>query len=223
MRILLVEDTEDVAAAVVASFTRRGDAMDLVASVEAAEDSLAVQEYDCIILDIELPDGSGYEVLASLRARRKTTPVLMLTARTAIDERVSALDGGADDYLTKPFDLRELHARVRALTRRASAESAGRIEFGNLIFDPAGQALSIGGEPVTLTRREFTLLEVMLANRGRVIPKNRIFESMFAFDDDDVSVNTVEIHVSRLRRKLGGSSVSILTLRGLGYQLVAEG
>jgi DNA-binding response OmpR family regulator len=223
MRLLLVEDTEDVAEAVVASFARRGDAVDHVTTVGDARESIAVQDYDVAILDIELPDGTGTEVLKALRMAGRTTPVLMLTARSAVDDRVSALDGGADDYLVKPFDLRELQARVRALARRTGGERSGVIAFGGLEFDPAGCALSVGGAPVALTRREFSLLEVMLANRGRVIPKERIFERMFAFSEEEVSVNAVEIYVARLRRKLDGSRVSIRTLRGLGYQIVADG
>lgn len=221
MRLLLVEDTEDVAEAIAASFARRGDAVDHVRTVAEATDALAVQDYDVAILDIMLPDGSGTELLRALRAARKQTPVLMLTARSAIDDRVAALDGGADDYVVKPFDLREIGARVRALTRRTTADRTGVIEFGDLVFDPAGRSLDIGGSPVALTRREFSLLEVMLANRGRVIPKERIFDSMFSFNDEEVGLNAVEIHVARLRRKLEGSQVQIRTLRGLGYQLVA--
>jgi two-component system response regulator TctD len=223
MRLLLVEDTEDVAEAVVASFARRGDAVDHVTTVGDACDSIAVQDYDVAILDIGLPDGKGTEVLKALRAAGKDTLVLMLTARSEVDDRVSALDGGADDYLVKPFDLRELQARVRALARRTGGERAGVIEFGDLVFDPAGRALSVNGTPVPLTRREFSLLEIMLANRGRVIPKDRIFDRMFAFNDEEVGVNAVEIYVARLRRKLDTSRVSIRTLRGLGYQIVADG
>ncbi|MSU88817.1 response regulator [Rhodobacteraceae bacterium 2CG4] len=223
MRILLVEDTTDVADAVAESFRRRGDAVDHVASVEAAQDSIAVQDYDVAILDIGLPDGSGTDVLRTLRARRKATPVLMLTARSDIDDRVAALDGGADDYLVKPFDLRELEARVRALARRTGPDRSGTVRFGDLVFDPAGSTVEAAGRPLALTRREFSLLEALLADRGRVIPKQRILDRMFSFDDDQVGPNTVEIYVARLRRKLDGSSVAIRTLRGLGYQLVVEG
>lgn len=222
MRLLLVEDTEDVAEAIAASFARRGDAVDHVTTVAGAAEALAVQDYDIAILDIMLPDGSGTDVLKAIRAAGKPTPVLMLTARSDIEDRVSALDGGADDYLVKPFDFREIHARVRALTRRMAPERAGTIEFGDLVFDPAGRSLDVGGSPVSLTRREFTLLEIMLSNRGRVIPKERIFERMFSFSEEEVGLNTVEIHMARLRRKLEGSRVQIRTLRGLGYQIVAD-
>ncbi|MCA8884031.1 MAG: response regulator transcription factor [Rhodobacteraceae bacterium] len=223
MRILLLEDASDVADAIIASFARRGDAMDHATTVAEAKDSIAVQDYDVAILDIGLPDGEGTEVLKALRAGHKATQVLMLTARTKIDERVSALDSGADDYLIKPFDLRELEARVRALARRNSAERAGIIEFGDIVFDPAGCTVRIGGQDVSLTRREFSLLEVLLANRGRVVPKAKIFERMFAFNDEPAGMNAVEIYVGRLRRKLEDSHVAIRTLRGLGYQIVAEG
>lgn len=222
MRLLLVEDTEDVAEAIVLSFARRGDAVDHVTTVAQAADNIAVQEYDAVILDIALPDGSGTDVLRAIRAAGLATPVLMLTARSDVEDRIAALDGGADDYVVKPFDLRELGARVRALARRMTPERAGVIAFADLTFDPAGRALSVGGTPVTLTRREFTLLEILLANRGRVIAKERILDSMFSFNDTDVGLNTVEIYVARLRRKLADSRVSIRTLRGLGYQLVAE-
>ncbi len=222
MRILLLEDTPDVADAIVARFKRRGDAVDHVSTVAAAKDGLAVQDYDVAILDIGLPDGSGTEVLCVLRDAHATTPVLMLTARSAIDDRVAALDRGADDYLVKPFDLRELEARVRALSRRASNDRGGIIELGDIVFDPAGCTASLRGEVLPLTRREFSLLEMLLANRGRVVPKERIFERMFAFNDEPTSFNAVEIQIGRLRRKLEGSGVMIRTLRGLGYQLVVD-
>lgn len=223
MRVLLVEDAEDVAQAIATTLSRRGDAVDTAATLADACDLIAVQDYDVAILDIELPDGLGTEVLSELRRAKKPTPVLMLTARSRIDDRVSALDRGADDYLVKPFDLRELEARVRALIRRGAGHAEGVIAFADILFDPAGCSLDIAGEPVSLTRREFSLLEIMLGNRGRVVPKDRILERMYAFDSDQVGANTVELHMGRLRRKLEPSRVAIRTLRGLGYQLVDEG
>ncbi|MEO8242466.1 MAG: response regulator transcription factor [bacterium] len=223
MRMLLVEDTEDVAAAVAESFARRGDAVDCVDTVADAVASLAVQDYDIAILDIELPDGEGTEVLRQLRKSGRAVPVLMLTARGKVEARISALDQGADDYMVKPFDLGELHARVRALARRTVPERAGVISYGDITFDPAARELTVSGVPVTLTRREYSLLEVLLVNRGRVVAKDHIFERMFAFNDAEVGLNTIETYVARLRRKIGDSRVSIRTLRGLGYQLVADG
>ncbi len=220
MRLLLLEDTEDVAEAIVTSFARRGDAVDHAGTLRDARDFIAVQGYDVAIFDITLPDGKSTDLLAALRVEGWATPVVMLTALSDVADRVGALDGGADDYLVKPFDLRELQARVRALARRAVPERAGLITFGDLEFDPAGMSLNVAGAPVSLTRREFALLEVLLAHRGRVIAKDRIHERMFAFADEEVGVNTVELYIARLRRKLEGSRTAIRTLRGLGYQLV---
>lgn len=222
MRLLLVEDTQDVADAVVASFARRGDAIDHAATAEGARDALAVQAYDVLILDINLPDGAGTDLLRELRARRDATPVLMLTARVGVEDRVAALDTGADDYLVKPFDLRELEARVRALARRNTPERSGVIAFGDLVLDPSGQTAWLGGTALPLSQRELRLLETLLASRGRIVSKERLMERLFAFNDEDVGLNAIETHVSRLRKKLAGGRVSIRTLRGLGYQLVAD-
>ncbi|MEM6636242.1 MAG: response regulator transcription factor [Pseudomonadota bacterium] len=222
MRLLLVEDTEDVADAIISSFARRGDAIDHALSVRAACESLAVQDYDVVILDMGLPDGDGTEILETIRTAGSRTPVLVLTARSDIEDRVFALDKGADDYLVKPFDLRELHARVRAMLRRQTPDRSGVISFADIQFDPAALMVSVSGVPINLARREFNLLEILLANRERVVPKEKIFERMFSFNEDDVNVNAVELYVGRLRRKLAGSSVSIKTLRGMGYQLVSD-
>lgn len=220
MRLLLVEDVEDVAEAIVSSFVRRGDAIDRVATVADAQDTLAVNDYEVIILDINLPDGDGRTILQGLRSQRRATPVLMLTARMAVEDRVSALDNGADDYLVKPFDLRELQARVRALGRRTGAERGGLVEFGRLTLDAAGQIATCDGTPLQLTRREFSLLEALMANRTRIMPKERLFDRMFSMDEEEIGLNAIETYVARLRRKLEGSGVGIRTLRGLGYQLV---
>ena len=222
MRLLLVEDTEDMASALVESFTRRGDAMDWAGTVMGAQSMLAVQDYDLAILDIQLPDGKGTEILSMLRKAGRALPVLMLTARGEVGARIAALDGGADDYMVKPFDLMELHARVRALVRRIGGERSGTITFGDLTFDPAGLELTVAGTTVAMTRREFSLLEVLLANRGRVVGKDKIHDRMFSFNEEEVGLNTVETYIARLRRKLEGSCVTIRTLRGLGYQLVAD-
>ena len=222
MRLLLVEDAEDVAEAIVASFERRGDAVDLVASVDEAKSAIAVQDYDVILLDIGLPDGLGTDVLRSARDRGSRAPILMLTARSDIEDRVAALDRGADDYLVKPFDLRELHARVRAMLRRQDEDRSGTIEFGDIVFDPAGLTVEVSGKPVALARREFNLLEILLINRERVVPKEKIFDCMYSFNDEDVNLNAVELYVGRLRKKLCESRVAIKTLRGLGYQMIND-
>lgn len=222
MRLLLVEDTVDVADAVVSSFGHRGDAVDHVQSVDEAASALAVQDYDVVILDIGLPDGLGTDILTGLRNSGKTTPVLMLTANSDIEDRVAALDMGADDYLIKPFDLRELHARVRAMYRRQDADRSGIIEFGDITFDPAGLTVAVKGAPISLARREFNVLEILLANRERVVPKDTLLDRLYSFNDEDVSPNAVELYVGRLRKKLLNSQVTIKTLRGLGYQMIDE-
>ena len=222
MRVLLVEDTEDVADAIAVRFARSGHAIDRAAQCASARDALAVQDYDLVILDINLPDGSGFDLLRSLRRDKRTTPVLVVTARLDVEDRVDALDIGADDYLMKPFDLRELEARARALLRRSATERSAVIEYGDLSLDPATRSASIAGQPLALTRREFSVLEILMASRGRVMAKERIYEKLFSFDEDDTGINAVELYVARLRRKLAGSRVTIRTLRGLGYQITLD-
>ncbi len=222
MRVLLVEDTEDVADAIAVRFARSGHAIDRAAQCASARDALAVQDYDLVILDINLPDGSGFDLLRSLRREKRTTPVLVVTARLDVEDRVDALDIGADDYLMKPFDLRELEARARALLRRSASERSAAVEYGDLSLDPATRSASIAGQPLALTRREFSVLEILMASRGRVMAKERIFEKLFSFDEDDTGINAVELYVARLRRKLAGSRVTIRTLRGLGYQITLD-
>jgi DNA-binding response OmpR family regulator len=220
MRLLLVEDAEDVAEAIAASFARRGDTVDQVGTVKAAQDTLAVNDYEVIILDIILPDGEGTEVLRTLRRQRRPTPVLMLTARIAIEDRVAALDFGADDYLVKPFDLRELQARVRALWRRSGQYRSDELAFGRVTLDPADKVAACDGASLSLTRREFSLLEALMANRTRIMAKERLFDRIFSMDEEEIRLNAIETYVARLRRKLRGTGMAIRTLRGLGYQLV---
>ncbi|WP_119304934.1 response regulator transcription factor [Dongia deserti] len=222
MRVLLVEDTEDVAEAIVANFSRSGHAIDRVTGCGAARDAVAVQDYDLVILDINLPDGSGFDFLRALRSAKNPTPILVVTARREVEDRIGALDIGADDYLMKPFDLRELEARARALIRRSSGEGSGVIEYGKLSLDPAGRTAGIAGTPLQLTRREFSVLEILMLNRGRVMPKERIFEKLFSFDREEVGLNAVELYIARLRRKLAGSGLVIRNLRGLGYQIALD-
>ena len=226
MRLLLIEDAEEVTEAIVASFARAGHLVEVATTLDTARRAIraAAAGFDVLVLDIDLPDGSGRTLLTELRAAGDATPVLMLTASLGIEERVSSLDGGADDYLTKPFDLRELQARARALHRRCAAATGPDrdIEFGDLRVDVAGCQVTRGGLDINLTRREFSLLEGLLARRGRVVSKERLFERVFPLDDGEVGINALELHVSRLRRKLAGGHVAIRTLRGLGYQLVEE-
>lgn len=219
MRILIVEDATDMAEAVAIRLGRAGMACDLAETVEAAEDFLAVQRYDAIILDINLPDGSGTDLLAAIRRRGVVTPVLMLTALFSVDDRVSALDLGADDYLVKPFDQRELEARLRALLRRDTDQKSETLVLGSLAFSPANLTASLGDDLLDLTRREATLLGTLMRSAGQVISKERLYDSLFAFEDADVGVNAIELYIARLRKKLAGSDVAIVTQRGMGYRI----
>ncbi|MBB3712364.1 two-component system response regulator TctD [Limimaricola variabilis] len=223
MRILIVEDTPDVAEAASASLGRAGFACDVAPTLADAHACAGITGYAAIVLDLNLPDGSGRDFLRERRRAGDRTPVLVLTAQFSVDERVAALDDGADDYLVKPFDLRELEARLRALTRREAGRAENRMVLGGLDFDPGAQSLRVNGAAVTATRRELALLNLLIANRGRIMPKDRLFDGLFGFENADVGTNTIELYVARLRKKLAGSGVSIETHRGLGYRLDLDG
>jgi two-component system response regulator TctD len=219
MRILIVEDTTDLAEAIASRLKKLGYGVDVVGDGVAADQLLRQESYHLVVLDLMLPAMSGKEVLHRLRQRRARTPVLVLTARSDVDDKVGALDYGADDYLVKPFDFRELEARCRALLRRPLGIAASAVTFGNLLFDAAAKRVTVGGHPVELASREFRLLELLLANLDRVLSKDTLLDQLFGLEDA-VAPNAIELYVSRLRRKLEGSAVRIRTLRGLGY--VAE-
>jgi two-component system response regulator TctD len=216
MRILLVEDTEDLADAILRRIRKEGHAIDWESDGIAAEEVLRIQRYDLVILDITLPRLDGYAILNGMRQRNDSTPVLVLTARSEIEDRVSALDLGADDYLVKPFDFRELDARCRALLRRARGVASGVSAYGNLVFDRSARIVTIDGRRVYVPKREYRMLEIFLSNLGRVLSKRELGEQLFGFDDE-VGPNAIELYVARLRRRLQGTPVSIRTLRGLGY------
>lgn len=222
MRLLLVEDTLDLAEAIMIRFEQSGIVCDLATSLSQARACVDVQRYDVFVLDINLPDGLGTELLRDLRARGDRTPVLMLTAEFSVDERVSSLNSGADDYLVKPFDHRELEARVRALFRRDKGDKREEVVVGGLIFNATARVARAAEGPLNLTRREMMLLEMFINNRGRTISKDRLFEGLFSFDETDVSMNALELYVARLRKKLAGCGVRIETQRGLGYRLEAD-
>ncbi|QOL80745.1 response regulator transcription factor [Pseudooceanicola spongiae] len=223
MRVLIVEDATDMAEAMAIRLGKSGMACDLADSVALAEDFLSVQKYDAIVLDINLPDRNGTELLQDLRQKNDRTPVLMLTALFSVDDRVSALDLGADDYLVKPFDQRELEARLRALIRRDADQKSDVISLGPLAFQPAALSATLSGEALDLTRREATLLGLLLRNQKQVLSKKRLYDGLFAFDDADVGLNAIELYIARLRKKLAGSGVSIETQRGIGYRIYVGG
>ncbi|WBL32583.1 response regulator transcription factor [Sinirhodobacter sp. HNIBRBA609] len=222
MRILLVEDAPDLAEATQRQLSQSGFACDLAMTLREAEDCLDVQRYDAAVLDINLPDGSGTDLLRDIRRRKLPMPVLMLTAQFSVDDKLSAFGLGADDYLTKPFDHRELAARLHALLRRDKAERSGEVTLGRLSYNATGGVASVAGERLDLTRREFSLLGMLLKHRGQVVNKERLHEGLYSFDDAIVGVNAVELYIARLRKKLAGSGVEIRTLRGQGYSLDAD-
>jgi len=215
MRILVVEDDADLGDALLRQLRREGYAVDWLRDGESADDVLRYQQYELIILDIGLPRVDGHELLRTLRARGDRTAVMMLTARSNIEDRVSALDVGADDYLPKPFDFRELLARSRALLRRGQGIASGTTKVGGLTFDRTAKIARIGDTQVSLPNREFRLLEIFIGNIGRALSKEQIASQLFDFDDE-ASDNAIEIYVGRLRKKLGDALV-IRTVRGTGY------
>lgn len=219
MRILVVEDTEDLADAIVHRLRKLGYAVDWAATGDEAEELLGQEAYQLILLDIMLPGTDGQTLLNRLRRRRDATPVLVMTARSQVDVRIDLLDLGADDFIVKPFDLRELEARCRALLRRSHGMASSVTVFGNLTFDAAARAVTVAGQPVELGGREFRLLELFLSNLNTVLSKDDLLDRLFSLDQP-TALNAIELYVSRLRRKLEGASVEIRTKRGLGY--VAE-
>ena len=219
MRILMVEDALDLAEGVVAHVARSGLTCDLAGTLEDARDCRAVQRYDAIILDINLPDGSGLELLREMRAGADRTPVLMLTALAEVDDRITALDQGADDYLGKPFDQRELEARLRALVRRDAARKQETITLGALTYVVKDRSATLGTHPLDLTRREAALLDALMRHKGQYLSKDRLYDTLYGFDDADVGLNAIELYIARLRKKFAGSDVTITTQRGVGYRI----
>ena len=218
MRILVVEDDPDLGDAIQRRLRRDGYAVDLIADGRTADEVLRYQAYEVIVLDIGLPSVDGFTILRSLRQRGDRTPVLMLTARSDIEDRVTALDVGADDYLAKPFDFRELYARCRALMRRTQGVASSVTQIGKLTFDRSAKIARLDDIQLNLPNREYRLLEIFIGNLGRVLSKDQIASQLFDFDSD-AGTNAIEIYVGRLRRKVG-TALTIKTLRGLGY--VAE-
>lgn len=219
MRILLVEDAEDLGLAVERHMTRQGHVVERARDGNDGAHHLATAEFDAVLLDLNLPGLEGTVLLERLRRRGDSVPVLIMTARGDVEDKVHHLGLGADDYLVKPFDLRELDARLQALFRRRHGLGTSRLSLGNLTFDAAARRVSIDGTAVELGGREYRLLEYFIVGRGRVLAKEQILDHLFSLDDD-VGINAVELYVSRLRRKLEGASFEIRTIRGLGY--VAE-
>lgn len=216
LRILLAEDAEDLGDAVAARLRASGHAVEWHRTGTDVAARAREEPFDAVVLDVNLPGRDGFAVLAALRRAGVTTPVLVVTARAEIDDKVSLLDLGADDYIVKPFDLREFEARLRAVMRRPTSARASTVRAGTLVVDAASRTVSVGGRPVDCGRREFRLLEVLIGRLGQVVAKERLMSQVFGADDD-VGVNALELVVSRLRRKLDGAGVEIVTVRGSGY------
>lgn len=213
MRLLLVEDEPDLLSGLLRALRKEGYSVDAAGDGEEGLHKAVHAEYDAIILDVMLPRLDGWEVLARLR-RTHATPVLMLTARDSTADRVRGLDGGADDYLVKPFDVPELLARLRALIRRAARESRTTLELGGVVIDTRSRMVSLAGTPVTLTAREYAVLEYLALHRGEVLSRTTLYEHLFDENDDTLS-NVIDVHVFNLRKKLGAEL--IVTRRGQGY------
>ena len=217
MRVLLVEDDQGLGAALRDHVAAEGHATDWTTTLGDAAHAVQVVAYDLILLDLALPDGQGLDLLRTLRARRDATPVIVLTARDRITERIAGLDAGADDYLVKPFDLGELTARIGAVSRRYAGRASPHVALGTFRVDAAARSLTGPNGLVDLTQREWALLEALLQRPGQVLPKAALEERLYAFDRE-VESNAIEAHVSRLRKKLGPDVIE--TRRGLGYRLV---
>jgi two-component system OmpR family response regulator len=218
MRILVAEDDAILADGLLRSLRQSGYAVDWVADGQEADAALDANEFDLLILDLGLPRKSGLEVLKRLRARESRLPVLILTALDGVHDRVKGLDSGADDYLAKPFDLAELEARVRALTRRGMAGGALLTRHGPLSYDQVGRVARLNGEPLELSAREVSLLEIFLQRTGRLVSKDQLVSHLCEWGEE-VSGNAIEVYVHRLRKKLEPGGVRIVTVRGLGYSL----
>jgi two-component system OmpR family response regulator len=220
MRILIAEDDRTLADALRYTLRRSGYAVDWVNTGSEADAALETNEFDLLILDISLPKLCGFEVLKRLRRRNSRLPVLVLTALDSVDDRVRGLDAGADDYLAKPFQVAELEARVRALTRRGMSGAPTLIKHGQLSFDQVGRVVELGGERLELSARELSLLETLLQRPGRFVHKDQLVEHLCEWGEE-VSGNAIEVYVHRLRKKLEPGGVRISTVRGVGYRLEA--
>ncbi len=221
MRVLVVEDHPDLAQWLAGWLEQAGYVVERIGRGDDADLALVTNRYDLVILDLSLPHLDGLEVLARLRDRGDNTPVLVLTARGAKDDRVKGLNLGADDYVSKPFDLDELEARIKALLRRSNAQTP-RLRIGRLTLDTRNRELTHDGHPVLLTPRELAVLEALAARLGRPVSRDTVFNRVFEFDSD-ARMESIEIYVHRLRKKIEGSGATITTLRGLGYALSVDG
>lgn len=216
MRLLLAEDNEGLGKGLYAGLSEAGYAVDWVKDGETAMSAIFSENYDVVTLDIGLPKKSGLEVLTEMRARENAVPVLILTARDTVNDKIRGLDSGADDYVVKPFDLDELIARINAITRRAKGRASPTLTYQDIELDPAAHSLTRGGVPVDLSPSAFDILKTLMENKGRVMSRARLEESMYSWKDE-IDSNAIEVYIHQIRKKLG--SDLIRTIRGIGYIL----
>lgn len=216
MRILVVEDDAMIGASIRTGLQQDGYTVDWARDGEAAELATTTNDYDAILLDLGLPGKSGLELLAQWRRRKNAVPVLIITARDAVDDRITGLDAGADDYLVKPFDLNELAARLRALLRRRAGRATPVIEHGPLTLDPATHEVRLAGAAVSLSNREFALLHALLQQPGVPLSRSQLEDRLYGWGEE-IGSNAVEVHIHALRRKIGNELVR--NLRGVGYMV----
>lgn len=219
MRLLLVEDDPLLGDGIRAGLSLDDYSVDWFQDGRSAEMALQSEHYDLAVLDISLPDKSGLDILKQLRQRGDSLPVLILTARDAVSDRIAGLDSGADDYMTKPFDLDELSARLRALLRRSGGRASSEIHHGELTLDPAAHSVTRSGKPVDLSPREYAVLHLLLENIGKVMSRGRLEEGLYSWDGD-VESNAIEVYIHHLRKKLGTDLIR--TIRGVGYIIDAQ-
>ncbi len=218
MRYLLVEDNDQLARAVSDRLSLDGHVVDRAADLGTADAFVETGDYDLILLDIMLPDGDGRDFLQAHRRAQRPTPVIVLTARSEVSDRVGVLDLGADDYIVKPFDFAELEARCRAVLRRRSGGASNLQRFGDVAFDPLACTLRVGDREVQLRTRELRLFEILIGAPDQVFSKSKLVDRLFSHDAD-VTENAIEVYIGRLRRHLSGARAQIVTVRGLGYRL----
>lgn len=216
MRILLVEDDSQLGESLEAALKLEQYAVDWLKSGDAVKAALSATPYDLVVLDLGLPVVPGMQVLRQMRHDKHDMPVLVLTARNTLQDKIDGLDSGADDYLTKPFEMDEMYARIRSLLRRRSDHKATVIQAAGIEVDPANHSVMFAGELVTLTAREYAILEILVRNAGRFVSRARLEEGIYSWGEE-VGSNTVEVYVSRLRKRFGSDTIE--TMRGVGYRI----
>lgn len=220
MRVLVVEDDPVLLNGLQVGLGLAGFTVEAVANCADASAALETSEFDAIVLDLMLPDGSGLDILGALRRRQSRIPVLLLTARDSVPDRIAGLDAGADDYLGKPFDLDEVAARLRALARRAGGHAAATLHWRDIVLDPASMSVTRDGNPVRLSRREFSILRALIDRPGQILSKLQLEERLYGWQEE-IESNAIEVHIHNLRAKLGPGIVE--TVRGVGYRVAEAG